>query len=109
MYLTTVFEFHFTRLAINEANTPEEIQIMLVPLDSVDILAIVDNEVDPMSPQPAGITAFGHLGHVGFSRGKQVGNGERGEGNVKEAAMELLCCGAHGLSLMLVSAYFPTF
>ncbi|KAF2121881.1 metallo-beta-lactamase superfamily protein [Lophiotrema nucula] len=93
---------------------------MLVPLDSVEILAIVDNEVDPMSTQPPCITATGRLGDVALTKGRQVGQ-ERGGGtglegldpiggvkpgfekSVKEVAMEQLCCGAHGLSLMLTA------
>ncbi|KAF2707409.1 hypothetical protein K504DRAFT_411605 [Pleomassaria siparia CBS 279.74] len=73
---------------------------MLVPLDSLSILAIVDNEVDPMSPAPPCVTAMGRLGDVALMKGKPVGS-ERGGGIVKEVAMEQLCCGAHGLSLMI--------
>ena len=46
---------------------------MLIPLDSLDILAIVDNEVDPMSAAPSCVTATGNLGHIGFGQGKAVG------------------------------------
>ncbi|KAF2737985.1 metallo-beta-lactamase superfamily protein [Polyplosphaeria fusca] len=75
---------------------------MLVQLDSLEILAIVDNEVDPISAAPACVTATGNLGQVGFGKGKPVGD-ERGGGTVLEVAMEQLCCGAHGLSLMLTA------
>ncbi|KAF2266233.1 hypothetical protein CC78DRAFT_531873 [Lojkania enalia] len=73
---------------------------MLVPLDSLDILAIVDNEVDPMSPAPACVSVTGRLGDVALGKGKSVGE-QRGGGIVKEMSMDQVCCGAHGLSLML--------
>ncbi|KAF2176370.1 hypothetical protein K469DRAFT_723219 [Zopfia rhizophila CBS 207.26] len=77
---------------------------MLAPLDNLEILAIVDNEVDPMSPAPSCVSVTGRLGDVGFGKGKAVGQ-ERGGGEkrVMEAGMEQLCCGAHGLSLMIVA------
>jgi 7,8-dihydropterin-6-yl-methyl-4-(beta-D-ribofuranosyl)aminobenzene 5'-phosphate synthase len=75
---------------------------MLIPLDTLDILAIVDNETDPMSPAPPCVTATGRLGEVALGKGRVI-NEERGAGIVKELAMEQLCCGAHGLSLMIVS------
>ncbi|KAF2001074.1 metallo-beta-lactamase superfamily protein [Amniculicola lignicola CBS 123094] len=75
---------------------------MLVPLDNLSILAIVDNEVDPMSPAPPCVTATGNLGHIALGKGTPVGE-QRGGGMVKEIAMEQLCCGAHGLSLMLTA------
>ncbi|KAF2864650.1 metallo-beta-lactamase superfamily protein [Massariosphaeria phaeospora] len=75
---------------------------MLLPLDSLEILTVVDNEVDPISPAPSCVSASGRLGDVGFTKGKDVA-GERGggEGVVKEISMEQLCCGAHGLSLVI--------
>lgn len=75
---------------------------MLIPLETLDILAIVDNETDPMSPAPPCVTATGRLGEVALGKGRVI-SGERGGGIVKELAMEQLCCGAHGLSLMIVS------
>ena len=78
---------------------------MLKPLDSLSILAIVDNEVDPMSPAPPKVSVSQRLGDTGLVKGKDV-TGERAaeEGKpVKELAMEQLCCGAHGLSLLIVS------
>jgi 7,8-dihydropterin-6-yl-methyl-4-(beta-D-ribofuranosyl)aminobenzene 5'-phosphate synthase len=75
---------------------------MLIPLDTLDILAIVDNETDPMSPAPPCVTATGRLGEVALGKGRVIKE-ERGAGIVKELAMEQLCCGAHGLSLMIVS------
>lgn len=75
---------------------------MLISLDTLSILAIVDNETDPMSPAPPCVKATGRLGDVALGKGRPVGD-ERGGGVVKEVAMEQLCCGAHGLSLMIVS------
>lgn len=75
---------------------------MLKPLDTLEILAIVDNEVDPISKSPACVSAVGGLGAVAMQKGKDVGD-RRGGGVVKEVAMEQVCCGAHGLSLMIVS------
>lgn len=77
---------------------------MLKPLDNLDILAIVDNEVDPMSPAPPVVSVTGRLGDVALTKGKPVGD-ELGGGNVKELSMEQICCGAHGLSLMIVSGF----
>jgi 7,8-dihydropterin-6-yl-methyl-4-(beta-D-ribofuranosyl)aminobenzene 5'-phosphate synthase len=76
---------------------------MLSEIDSLEILAIVDNEVDPMSPAPPCVAVSGRLGDVGLGKGKIVTN--RGESALKELDMEQLCCGAHGLSLMLVSRW----
>jgi 7,8-dihydropterin-6-yl-methyl-4-(beta-D-ribofuranosyl)aminobenzene 5'-phosphate synthase len=88
---------------------------MLIPIDSIEILAIVDNEVDPMSPPPAGITATGGIGMVAFTKGTDIGGerggvkGGKGTDMMKELAMEQLCCGAHGLSLMLVCIFVISF
>jgi 7,8-dihydropterin-6-yl-methyl-4-(beta-D-ribofuranosyl)aminobenzene 5'-phosphate synthase len=79
---------------------------MLIPLDTLDILAIVENETDPMSPAPPCVTVTGRLGEVALGKGRLVGD-VRGGGIVKEVAMEQLCCGAHGLSLMIVSLLRP--
>ena len=74
---------------------------MLTPLNSIDILSIVDNEVDPMSPQPDCVKAVGRLPDVALANRRMVPTG-RGEAVVIEAQMDDLCCGAHGLSLMIV-------
>jgi 7,8-dihydropterin-6-yl-methyl-4-(beta-D-ribofuranosyl)aminobenzene 5'-phosphate synthase len=72
----------------------------LRPLDSLSILAIVDNEVDPLSPAPPIVSAKGRIHEVGITKGTPLTH-LHGDENVKELALEQLCCGAHGLSLML--------
>ena len=75
----------------------------LVELDSLEILVIVDNEVDPISTysNPA-IKVFGNLVHIGMRSHTEIHG--RGEGT-KEIRMDEICCGAHGLSLMIVSQF----
>ena len=54
-----------------------------------------------MSPALPCVTSTGRFGEIALTKGRSVGE-ERGGGIVKEIAMEQLCCGAHGLSLMVV-------
>lgn len=72
----------------------------LVEVDSVEILVIVDNEVDPISTysNPA-IQASGNLVHIGMRSQTEIHG--RGDAS-KELRMDNICCGAHGLSLMIV-------
>ena len=73
----------------------------LIELDSLEILVIVDNEVDPISTysNPA-IKVSGNLVHIGMRSQTEIhGRG----GGTKEIRMDEICCGAHGLSLMIVS------
>ena len=79
---------------------------MLEPLDSIEILAIVDNELDPISPAPPIVTASGRISDIGLTKGRQIGD-EVGGGDVREIGMEQICCAAHGLSLIIVSALHP--
>lgn len=76
----------------------------LVPLDSLTILAIVDNELDPISPAPPVVKASGGLGTIAVTKGKTIldRGGKDGLPPVKEVSMEQICCAAHGLSLMIV-------
>jgi hypothetical protein len=72
----------------------------LVELDSIEIKVIVDNEVDPISqPQNPLAVATGGLREIAFNSSHAPAN--RG-GAVKELRMDEICCGAHGLSLMIV-------
>ncbi|QDS73575.1 hypothetical protein FKW77_001226 [Venturia effusa] len=72
----------------------------LKELESLEVLVIVDNEVDPISQYPQdGITAYGGL--ASLARDSIPVN--RGGQTVHELRMEQICCGAHGLSLMIVS------
>ena len=72
----------------------------LVELDSLEILVIVDNELDPISqsPNPA-VYQSGGLREIGIN-GKVLSSNERG-GAPRELRMDGICCGAHGLSLMV--------
>lgn len=73
----------------------------LVELDALEILVIVDNEVDPISTysNPA-IQATGNIVHIGMRSQTEI----HGRGDAaKEIRMDNICCGAHGLSLMIVS------
>jgi 7,8-dihydropterin-6-yl-methyl-4-(beta-D-ribofuranosyl)aminobenzene 5'-phosphate synthase len=71
----------------------------LFAIDSLEITVIVDNELDPISKYIEPVTAFGNLAHVGLAG--PVPTDERGDG-VRELNLENVCCGAHGLSLLLV-------
>src|SRR2546430_1242986 len=72
----------------------------LTEIDSLEILVIVDNEVDPISTysNPA-VQATGNVMHIGMR--SQTPVSDRGEAT-KEIRMDSICCGAHGLSLMIV-------
>lgn len=73
----------------------------LVEVDSIDITVIVDNEVDPISPSnnPA-------VQYAGLLQGVPLDvldpNDPRG-GAQAELRMSSICCGAHGLSLLIAS------
>lgn len=71
----------------------------LAPVDSLEVLVIVDNEVDPISRYVPQIVAYGNLAHVGLGSPYEPWN--RGE-NVKELRLDDVCCGAHGLAYMIV-------
>jgi 7,8-dihydropterin-6-yl-methyl-4-(beta-D-ribofuranosyl)aminobenzene 5'-phosphate synthase len=76
----------------------------LVELDALEILVIVDNEVDPISTyQNPAIKTSGNLVHIGMRSQTEVHN--RGDAS-KELRMDSICCGAHGLSLMIVSPLY---
>ena len=73
----------------------------LVELDALEILVIVDNEVDPMSTyQNPALKVSGQLLDIGLGSKTEVH--DRGDVS-KELRMDNICCGAHGLSLMIVS------
>jgi 7,8-dihydropterin-6-yl-methyl-4-(beta-D-ribofuranosyl)aminobenzene 5'-phosphate synthase len=73
----------------------------LLELDSVEILVIIDNEVDPISKYPnPQVSAYGNLADIALNT--PFHPSERGS-NCHEIKMNQLCCGAHGLSLMIVS------
>lgn len=72
----------------------------LVEVDSVEVVVIVDNEVDPMSPYKNTQLAVSNR-FIDFALKSPYLPTDRGEG-VRELRMHQLCCGAHGLSLMIV-------
>ena len=73
----------------------------LVEVDSVEILVIVDNEVDPLSTYPhADLKVVGNM--VDIAQRAPLNDSDRGDAQ-SELKMTNVCCGAHGLSLMIVS------
>jgi len=71
----------------------------LEEIDSLEVLVIVDNELDPISRYTPTVIAYGNLGQVGMASPHVPEN--RGDGT-RELRMDQVCCGAHGLSLMIV-------
>jgi 7,8-dihydropterin-6-yl-methyl-4-(beta-D-ribofuranosyl)aminobenzene 5'-phosphate synthase len=70
-------------------------------IDSLAAMVIVDNEADPMSTiAPDTFQVSGLLPHIAMR--SKVNVAERG-GATKEITMEDVCCGHHGLSILLVS------
>jgi len=76
----------------------------LIELDSLEVVIVLDNEVDPQSPYPnpqfsSVSNRFIHIAlnspHIPQNRGK----------GTKELKMSQFCCGAQGLSLMIVRSY----
>ena len=81
--------------------------LQLVELDSLTILNVVDNEVDPMSTysqcDSKAVKVSGGLADIA-RRYPILGADKEARGNaVAEISLEGVCCGAHGLSLMIVS------
>ena len=77
----------------------------LLELDSLDILAIIDNELDPISQSPnAAVIQTGGLREVS-TRSKLPPDDPRGP-NVNEARMDNVCCSAHGLSLLITGTAY---
>ena len=73
----------------------------LVEIDSLEILVIIDNELDPISTyQVPGVAAEGNMMHIAFANSSKPTN--RGP-NVHELRMDTVCCSAHGLSLMITA------
>jgi 7,8-dihydropterin-6-yl-methyl-4-(beta-D-ribofuranosyl)aminobenzene 5'-phosphate synthase len=71
----------------------------LVEIDSLEAIVIVDNELDPLSYiAPNTVQIKGGWADIGLSQKKH----HHDRGNAVEIPMESLCCGAHGLSVLLV-------
>ena len=72
----------------------------LVEVDSVEILVIVDNEVDPISSYShPDLKVVGNI--IDVAQRAPFTDHSRG-GAQSEFKLTNLCCGAHGLSLMIV-------
>ena len=73
----------------------------LTEVDSLEILVVIDNELDPISTyQNPGLTAEGNMMHIAFANPEPaVGRGP----STKELKMDNICCSAHGLSLMITA------
>lgn len=87
------------RLAVLFSEQLKEIMAELTELDSLEILVIIDNELDPISPCPnEAVQQTGSLKDMGLN-GATI-TGDRGEAK-RELRMDGICCSAHGLSLMI--------
>ena len=73
----------------------------LVELNTLEILVVVDNEVDPLSSyQHPGLKVSGQLLDVA-KRAPLHRDHDRANAQ-NELRFHNICCGAHGLSLMIV-------
>jgi 7,8-dihydropterin-6-yl-methyl-4-(beta-D-ribofuranosyl)aminobenzene 5'-phosphate synthase len=72
----------------------------LVEIDSLEAIIIIDNEIDSLSTTPSNtVVNNGRLPNIAM--GSKVSVENRGACK-KEFQMEDICCGAHGLSVLLV-------
>jgi 7,8-dihydropterin-6-yl-methyl-4-(beta-D-ribofuranosyl)aminobenzene 5'-phosphate synthase len=72
----------------------------LVEIDTLEVLVIVDNEVDPLSSyQHPDLTVSGLVADVALRA--PIKDSSRGTAKF-EMRLDNVCCGAHGLSLMIV-------
>ena len=72
----------------------------LLELDAIEISVIVDNELDPLSPCPNELVKqFGGVKDITMYHSNRTSTG--GREAVQEFRMNNICCGAHGLSLMV--------
>ena len=77
----------------------------LAEVDSVEILVIVDNEVDPISSYPhPDLKVTGNI--IDVAQRVPLNDPSRGDA---QSVLKLtnVCCGAHGLSLMIVRPLPP--
>ncbi|KAK5132229.1 hypothetical protein LTR08_009289 [Meristemomyces frigidus] len=82
--------------------TQKIIMAALLELDSLEILVIVDNELDPISPCPnPAVQQSGGLREIGL-HGKPIPKADRGAAE-RELRMDSICCSAYGLSLMITA------
>jgi 7,8-dihydropterin-6-yl-methyl-4-(beta-D-ribofuranosyl)aminobenzene 5'-phosphate synthase len=72
----------------------------LVETDSLEAVIIIDNEIDIMSTtQPNTVVNAGRMPNLAMAQPNTL---EARGGAKKETPMEAICCGAHGLSVLLV-------
>jgi len=72
----------------------------LVELDALEVVVIVDNEVDPISSyNHPDLKVAGQMASIAFKA--PLDPSSRG-GASHEIRLDNICCGAHGLSLMIV-------
>ena len=75
----------------------------LAEVDALEILVVIDNELDTFAKYPnAGVDVSGGLPDMALRSGRHVR--DRGEVS-KEIKMSSVCCGAFGLSLMVVRGF----
>lgn len=84
----------------NVSPCAKTVMASLVEVDALEVLVIVDNEVDPISSYSIpGLTVSGQLADV--ARRAPLQDNDRGSAKF-EIRLDNVCCGAHGLSLMIV-------
>ena len=72
----------------------------LIEVDALEVLVIVDNEVDPISSYNIpGLIVSGQMNDIAPLAPLQ--DNDRGSAKC-EIRLDNVCCGAHGLSLMIV-------
>ncbi|KUJ13399.1 metallo-beta-lactamase superfamily protein [Mollisia scopiformis] len=71
----------------------------LVEVDTLEAIVIIDNEIDIMSTVPHNtVTNTGRMPNLSLSQPSNIS--KRGDCQ-KEMPMEAICCGAHGLSILI--------
>jgi 7,8-dihydropterin-6-yl-methyl-4-(beta-D-ribofuranosyl)aminobenzene 5'-phosphate synthase len=79
----------------------------LVEVDTLEAIIIIDNEIDIMSTVPPNtVTNKGRMPNLALS---QLGDVQYRGDVKKEIPMEAICCGAHGLSVLVVLTPLTSF
>lgn len=74
----------------------------LQEIDSLEAVVIIDNDLDPLSTiAPDTVQVSGQLGNLASCSPHKLT--DRGDA-CSELQMEDICCSAHGLSILVVSA-----
>ena len=76
----------------------------LVEVDTLTATIIIDNEIDILSTTPSIIQNSGRMPNISLSQPTHIH--ARGE-VTREMPMEAICCGAHGLSILVVCDLVP--